>query len=428
MSLPDLKEVIRGASISFSLRILGAIAQFGLTLVIARLFGADGMGAYGLSLTICMISSTLARWGMDQATLKHMSIAISDENWESARDIFFKSFSFISAISFLTSITLYYLSPAISERLFHNPNLIPLLEIMSLSIVPFSLLNLLAECLRASKRITESTLTQAGLLPILTLLFLLIADRQNYGLQGVVYSYVLACLGVFTFGLWRWYKAVPSIWKKPRQASREHPNLLATARPMAWVAIVSLISGFSETILLGIFDTVEEVGFYLAALRLSMLVAMVMAAFESILAPKYASLYSNGRLREMEFLAKRSMALMIAANSPLLLAFIFVPDYILSLFGKQFVVAVPVLQILMLGLLVNIFAGTQVTMLMMSGHEKKAKKIVIISAAINLGSGVLLIPSLGILGAAWAKALGLFATAIMAPYTVRKVLKIRVPL
>ena len=423
-----MKEVIRGASISFFLRMLGAIAQFGLSLVLARMFGADGMGAFGLSLTICTISSTLARWGMDQATLKHMSIAISDENWESARNIFFKSFSFISAISFLISIALYYLSPAISERLFHNPNLIPLLEIMSLSIVPFSLLNLLAECLRAGKRIAEATLTQAGLLPTLTLLFLLIAYRQNYGLQGVVYSYILASLGVFAFGFWRWYKAVPLIWHKPNQASRAHPNLLATASPMAWIAIVSLITGFSDIILLGMFDTVEGVGFYLAALRLAMLIAMVIVAFESILAPKYASLYSNGRLDEMEFLAKRSMALMIAAISPLLLAYIFIPDYVLSLFGEQFIVAVPVLQILMLGLLVNVLASPQVTMLMMSGHEKSVQKIVITSAIINLGSGILLIPSLGILGAAWAKTLGVFATTVMALYTVRKVLKIRIPI
>ena len=157
-----MKEVIRGASISFFFRILGAMAQFGLSLVIARIFGANGMGAYGLSLTICMISSTLARWGMDQATLKYMSIAISDENWESARTIFFKSLSFISSTSFLMSFALYCLSPAISEQLFHNPDLIPLLEVMSLSIVPFSLLNLLAECLRANKKIAEATLTQAG--------------------------------------------------------------------------------------------------------------------------------------------------------------------------------------------------------------------------------------------------------------------------
>jgi len=422
-----MKEVIRGASISFFLRMLGAIAQFGLTLVLARMFGADGMGAYGLSLTICMISSILARWGMDQATLKHMSIAVSNENWESARNIFFKSFSFIFVISLLMSVALFHLSPMISEQLFHDPDLIPLLEIMSLSIAPFSLLNLLAECLRASKRITEATLTQAGLLPTLTLLLFLIAYRQNYGLQGVVYSYILACLGVFAFGFWRWYRAVPLIWQKPNQASRAHPNLLATASPMAWIAIVSLITGFSDTILLGMLDTVEGVGLYLAALRLSMLIAMVIIAFESILAPKYASLYANGRLNEMEYLAKRSMALMIAANSPFLIAYIFFPDYILSLFGEQFIVAVPVLQILMMGLMVNILASPQVTMLMMSGHEKRAKRIVTISAIINLGLGILLIPNLGILGAAWAKALALFATTAMALYTVRKTLKIRVP-
>jgi len=422
-----MKEVIRGASISFFLRMLGAIAQFGLTLVIARMFGADGMGAFGLSLTICTISSTLARWGMDQATLKHMSIAISNENWESARYIFFKSFSFISAISFLISIALYYLSPAISERLFHNPDLIPLLEIMSLSIVPFSLLNLLAECLRSGKRITESTLTQASLLPTLTLLFLLIAYRQNYGLQGVVYSHILACLGVLVFGFWRWRKAVPLIWQKPSQASRAHPNLLATAGPMAWIAIVSLITGFSEIILLGMFDTVEGVGLYLAALRLAMLVGMVILAFEAILAPKYAILYPNGRLDEMEHLARKSIILMIIANSPLLLAYILIPDYVLSLFGEQFIVAVPVLQILMLSPLMNVLASPQVTMLMMSGHEKRAKKIVMTSSLISFGMAIALIPSFGILGAAWAKFLGAFAYTAMALYTVRKTLKIRVP-
>ena len=299
---------------------------------------------------------------------------------------------------------------------------------MSLSIVPFSLLNLLAECLRANKKIAEATLTQAGLLPALTLSFVLIAYSQNYGLQGVVYSYILASLVVFSFGFWRWSKALPLIWQKPSQASPTHPNLLATASPMAWIAVVTLISAFSETILLGIWGTVEEVGFYLVALRLAMLVGMVILAFESILAPNYASLYSKGRLDEMGFLTKRSIGLMIAVNSPLFIAYIFIPGTILSLFGEQFIAATPALQILSLGLLVNIFSSPQATMLMMSGHEKEVQKIATISALINLGSGTLLIPSFGILGAAYAKTLGLFAGAIMALYTVRKVLKIRTPI
>lgn len=423
-----MKEVIRGASISFFFRAAGAIAQFGLTLVVARLFGADGMGSYGLSVTVSMISSSLARWGMDQAALKHISIAFSKKDWVLVRNIFNKSLSFISATSLLVGITLYYLSPTVSEQLFHNPGLTPLLELMSLSIIPFSLINLIAECLRACNKITESTLTQASLLPLLTLLLLSMVYRQNYGIEGVVYSYILACAVVLTFGFWRWHKAVPFIWQKPRKDKLAHPDLLATASPMAWVAIVSLISGYSEIILLGIFDTVEGVGFYLAALRLSMLVAMVMAAFESVLAPRYASLYDKGHLRDMESLAKKSMALMTAVISPLLLAFIFIPTHILALFGEQFLAASSSLQILMLGLFVNVFAGTQVTMLMMSGHEKRAKNIIIISALINLGFGIFLIPGFGILGAAWAKSLGLFATVVMATYTVRKSLKIRVPL
>jgi O-antigen/teichoic acid export membrane protein len=399
-----------------------------LSLVIARIFGADGMGAYGLSLTITTISSTLSRWGMDQATLKYMSIAVSDENWESARKIFFKSFSFISATSALMTIALYFFSPAISVRLFHNADLIPLLEVMSLSVMPFSLLNFLSECLRANKRIGEATLTQAGLLPVLTLSFLLIAYRQNYDLQVLAYSYITACFGVFAIGFWRWHKAVPFIWHTQKQTNEAHPNLFGTAGPMAWVAIVSMISGFSEIILLGIFNAVGDVGFYLAALRLAMLMAMVNIAFVSILAPNYASLYSNNRLGEMEFLTKRSMGLMFAANSPLFLAYTFVPDYILSLFGEEFIIAVPALQILMLGFLINVLGSHQIAMLMMSGQEKRARKIIITSSIISLGIGGTLIPSMGIFGAAFAKSLGMLTAAGMASYTVRKVLKIRAPL
>jgi len=77
---------------------------------------------------------------------------------------------------------------------------------------------------------------------------------------------------------------------------------------------------------------------------------------------------------------------------------------LLSLFGADFVAGYPALIILTAGMIVNAAAGPVGLLLNMTGHQRLCAKIFGTSALINVVLNALLIPQLGIVGAALATA------------------------
>ena len=51
-----LRDILRGSSIVFVLKVAGAGLAFAFNIVLARLLGAEGTGAYFLSLTVLTVS------------------------------------------------------------------------------------------------------------------------------------------------------------------------------------------------------------------------------------------------------------------------------------------------------------------------------------------------------------------------------------
>ena len=79
-------------------------------------------------------------------------------------------------------------------------------------------------------------------------------------------------------------------------------------------------------------------------------------------------------------------------------------DRVLGLFGSDFVAARWEMTILILGQLVNVGAGSVGYLMEMTGHHKKCAYVFGCSALLNLVLNGILIPTLGIMGAAIATA------------------------
>jgi O-antigen/teichoic acid export membrane protein len=92
----------------------------------------------------------------------------------------------------------------------------------------------------------------------------------------------------------------------------------------------------------------------------------------------------------------------------------------MQLFGKEFTAAAPLLVALSLGQLVNVATGSVGFLLLMSGHEKTMKYITIVSGVISITLLVTLSQWYGVLGAAWAMAIGLAIQNLAALYFVKR--------
>lgn len=419
------KEMIFGASTSFLFRILGAASQLVFSLLAARLFGAEGYGVYALALSITVIVSTLSRWGLDQSTLKHLSVFADQGQWGAVKEAFSKAFFMVAGLSVLATAPVYLLAAWLADVLFAEPGLVVMLRIMAFSIFPFALLNLIAESLRALKKVGLYTLVQGLFIPVLSSVILAGGYFAGSEVSFVAFAYVSACYLTLIIALLIWGRTFRQTSDTAMQGGCVASlSLLKTASPMAWVALVGMMMSFSETILLGVFHTSAEVGIYAIALRLALLINFVIIAFNSILAPKFAALHQQGAAARMEALANSSVRIMLLLTVPVFAVFFMVPDYLLLIFRPEFTDASTALVILAFGQLFNILSGPVGVILLMSGHEKVMRKNVFLAAMTSFSAGLLLIPSFGVAGAACAATLGMFILNFLTAWAVRKLLGI----
>jgi O-antigen/teichoic acid export membrane protein len=90
---------------------------------------------------------------------------------------------------------------------------------------------------------------------------------------------------------------------------------------------------------------------------------------------------------------------------------------VLALFGRDFIAGVPALRILLIGQVIAASAGSQLHLMMMTGHERSASVLLVSSVAANAAVGAALVSPLGPTGAAlaattaligWNAAMGFF--------------------
>ena len=138
-----------------------------------------------------------------------------------------------------------------------------------------------------------------------------------------------------------------------------------------------------------------------------MFASIILFSINSIVAPKISELFSQENFIELRKIIKTSSKLMFFLTIPVLILILLFSEFILSFFGEQFVSGVLCLNILIAGQLINVLCGSVGYILNMTEHQNVFKWIIIFSVIINIVLNLVLIPSYGIFGAAFASMISL---------------------
>ncbi len=415
-------EIVSGASVAFSLKIGGAALAFCFSVILARLFGAEGAGVYFLVLMVISFGALLGRMGLDGTLLRFVAAGAVVGDMGEVKGIYNKTIEFSSAVSILVSIVIFFTAPQISLFVFSEPSLASPMRWMALAITPLAMVFLHSEALKGLKCIRDSTLVQGVGVPAISVIALyLIGD--SWGVKGAVWSYliavmVMAFLGVF---LWRYrtkFKGVVAVFETKR--------MLKSSMPLLGVALMQFVVAGLPLLLLGVWATNADVGIFGVASRVAILVTIILLSVNSIAAPKFSEMYRQGDMRALGETARGAAKLISLLAAPILIVFVFFSSFIMGLFGAEFTDGATALVILSIGQGVNVFAGSVGYMLVMSGNESLMRLSVGGAVIINIILSLLLIPKFGVIGAAIAVAVSISSQNIIASFFVYKKLKMRV--
>lgn len=419
-----MMEVMTGAASAFVWRTLGAVAAFASNMVLVRLLGADGFGAYTIAFTAAIFASTIGTAGLDQTLVRFIAIYAANGDTHRLKSTFVKGALISSVVSLFAAMALFFLSPLLSIKIFKEPDLTLLMRIMSLVVVPLSLINVIAASLQALKRIRESIILQAAVPPLLNIAFLLVINTTSVLTPAAATAaYFISTAIVFFIGLLVWRYHLPqSLGTSDVVISVS--ELMNVALPMAVTSLMILIITVADTLILGIFVPPNEVGVYNAALKLAMVSTFAITAVSAISMPKFAALYASGDTKAIEVMIKHSVRIMFLFVSPFLLVSVFAPSLVMRVYGGGFGGGAVSLAILSAGQAVFIAFGLGGNLLLMTGKEVAVRNIIFLTSGANVLLSFILIPYWGGEGAAVAHAVSYGITALLYLFAVKKHLNI----
>lgn len=415
-----MREVLSGAIIAFIWRVAGAAAQFAIVIIIARFLGADGLGLYTIALLLCVISSTVGRIGFDQTLLRVMAVHADRGELAELKGVYRKGLFITTAASLAASAVLFAAAPLLADIVFKHHELADVIRWMTLSIVPFSLLNITAIALQAVKKIQYSSMVQMGVAPILNCLIVFLMLSYGFGVKGAAWSYVISTVATLYVGIRLWDRAMPGLADVKGLSPVSSGELITATIPTAWTAIMMVIMIQADTLILGMFRPVDDVGMYNAALRLITLAGFVLVSINVTVMPKFAAMYEAGDLANIERIAKHSTRLIFFIVAPPLLLCMIVPDFVMAIFGSRFNGAGTTLVILAAGQLVFSAIGMATQLLLMTRREKAARNIMFGSLFANVALSVALAPAFGAPGVAVAHVAAYTLAAAAAQYVLKR--------
>lgn len=413
-----MREILRGAAVAFTVKVFGSGVAFLFNVYLARALGVEGAGVYFLAISVVTVASVIARLGVDNALLKYVAAGESANEWGLIQGVVRKSLFLVSSVSLSLTVLLVLLADWVALIIFNKPEMGSVLRIMALAVLPFSLLILFSEMLRALRLVLESQVIQGLLVPLLNIL-MLYSLVAVLGLLAAPISFLIATTGTALLGWLLWRKKSSSMdatkgdfsWKK----------LFDSCVPLYGVALLNegVVQGLPY-LLLGMFKSSVEVGVFGAAMRTSLLVALVLVVVNIVVAPKMAALFQKQQYSELESMMQKSTVLMTVLSMPILIVFLLFPSIVMSTFGASFESGGVLLLILTIGQAVNVICGPAGYFLIMTGQEKLLRQSVLIASAATGILAIGLIPNYGSTGAAISSATSLTLLNLMSVYFVRK--------
>lgn len=421
----NYRELLVKSGSAFVLRILGVSLSFLFTLIVARNLGPEGLGVYSIVIAVLFPLSVLSRLGLDNLMVKIIPIVNVKYNLVVKKYIF----KVASLVVFIVAILLSILIILMTNLKFFWSRLLGDIDIYILWIIaiilPFhSLMFLNIQSFKGEKLISLAAFLENVFVWFMAIIVFIFLCGQKRVIYLSVASYAIAVFISFLVAEFLWFKWLK---KANNQIKAQRidlklfsiSKLLKESLPMYTTSIITILMTSIDVLLLSYFYDKKEVGIYSAAVKIVTFVSFPLAAVINIAGPKFSEAYAQGSLDLVKDTFFKSTRITVLTALPIILCVGFMANIILGLYGREFIWATSVVYILLLGQFINVIVGPIGYLLWMTEGAAVLQNIMILSLLLNVFLNIILIPVLGISGAAIAGAFSIALKNILCWFAVR---------
>ena len=415
----SFEEVLRGAAVVFSSRISETFFTMATSIFVARVYGAEVVGALAAIRAVLEILTIFSLLGTDVGLLRLIPQHRKTSD-RSAFLIYQKTIKLVAFASIALSIVLFFGAQALADAL-HKPHLGAFYALAAWFVLPKTVFKMNLEALRGMK-LFGSVANQNVSLAILNLGFLVLLTILLLDKYVPIQSYFLT-MGLT--GIISTYLAVQGFRKRVKKDQKVSPmstkSILKVSLPMFVTKSAFLILGHADILMITYFMAESDVGFYQVAWKLVMFNKFFKNSITSTSAPKQAELFAEGKMDDLKRVAKKTTALLGYTILPfMLLLIVFGKPLLSGLYGPEFMAGYTAFMWLCVAQIITSLIGHVGMFMNMCGKQSVYMRMVIMSAVMNIVGNAILIPMIGITGAAISNVISVVFVHVIASLYIKR--------
>ena len=448
----------------------GAALTLGLTVLVSRWLQPAGAGAFFELIALFTIASNTFELGADTGLMRWISRARAVGGLSRVRMLVPIALLPVTVIAAAAAAAMWLAAPELARVFLHG--LAPGTGAADIRVIaPMVPLGSLSACIVDGARGFGRTwpyLAIEGLgKPLTRIALVLGALLLGFGLRGAVFAWGIPVAAGLMTG-WIIFAAVvrsevPLIARvpAPRRRRSQRGGILSSRRraalgserphngrhrgplsgrrrqrlgaefwqftaPRALQGIFQVTIIWLDILLVGALISRHAAGVYAAVSKLAMVGTFALEGTRLAISPQISAMLARHELHRATALYQDATRWLMLAAWPLYLVFTIFPAVLLGIFGPRYAPGAAALVVLSLAMLINLGTGNVTAVLLMGGKSSWGAINTGAALTINIGLNLLLLPHLGILGAAIAWGASIVVDNVAALLEVRWVLGLKV--
>lgn len=406
-----LASVARNAGYGVVGQCIFLFLRFLTAIIITRAIGPKDYGIYMLAMSLVSVVQVIGLVGLEPAMIKFVSQFQANQELNKVKKLVTFGLKTTLCITALISAVLFIFSSQVAIRVFHKPDLDPVLSFMLIGTPLTTAMLVMLASMQGARLIKFKILVQQIFMPSIRIVAIGICLALGYRVIGLAWVWTVtaaAGCGLATFLCYRWLARTPGPFEKINKR-----DIFAFSLPLLMSRIFNQNINMIGILLIGMFLSSSEVGIYGVAIRTLPFLMVPFIAFNDIMKPIFSALFAQKQMEEMESIFKAGCRWVILTTLPLFLLMVLFADDIVRIFGSGFSESAKVMLILLVGRFVNVATGSTGFVLIMTGRSLVVMGNSALLFVLNIVLTVFMLQRFGIMGAAYAYSFSIIVIQVL---------------
>ena len=400
ISKPKAMSFYTSAMGSLGLKITASGFGFVNSVLLARILGPSDYGKYAIYMSLLIFMAQLLTFGLPMLITREVATLKQKSQWSRLKSIIKISYSTV-----YVNYTLCCASSSIIIIIFYSNNITIYALMILYLIMLFNALNQIrCSILRGLNKIILADMPEFIIQPIVMLsgiILLYIIVQNTFTIITALNIYLVSVFFTFLAGTIILKHAMPNFGRKDN-AVYDPKSCLINSLSYLGITLIGTLTNQITLYLVGYLGSSHMAGLFHASMQLAGLIGLGLVSVNLPLQPKIAAAWACNNRNEVIKLISESTKLGTVISIIACIFVMFFAENILSIFGDRFIKATNTIRILAVAQLINAILGPYGLLIAAIGQQHFVMIINLLSLALNILICSLLIPYIGLHGAALA--------------------------